>query len=126
MSDYELELVFSDTIGYTPRQLLSSLALEEDEMLQAFCADELDEPLDSGKRVRFYDRIRSSSLAKILLEKSGEARRLLLSYLRQEGFLGSEKPGIVDIGWKGNTNRVLNYILRREEDTNAYLSFSWG
>lgn len=126
LSDYELELVFSDTIGYTPRQLLSSLALEEDEMLQAFCADELDEPLDSGKRVRFYDRIRSSSLAKILLEKSGEARRLLLSYLRQEGFLGSEKPGIVDIGWKGNTNRVLNYILRREEDTNAYLSFFLG
>lgn len=41
LSDYELELVFSDTIGYTPRQLLSSLALEEDEMLQAFCADEL-------------------------------------------------------------------------------------
>ena len=53
LSDYELELVFSDTIGYTPRQLLSSLALEEDEMLQAFCADELDEPLDSGKRVGF-------------------------------------------------------------------------
>ena len=26
LSDYELELVFSDTIGYTPRQLLSSLA----------------------------------------------------------------------------------------------------
>ena len=76
--------------------------------------------------MRFYDRIRSSSLAKILLEKSGEARRLLLSYLRQEGFLGSEKPGIVDIGWKGNTNRVLNYILRREEDTNAYLSFFLG
>ena len=126
LSDYEFELVFSDTIGYTPRQLLSSLALEEDEMLQVFCVDELDEPLDLGKRVRFYDRIRSSSLAMTLLEKSGEARRLLLSYLRQEGFLGSEKPGIVDIGWKGNTNRVLNYILRREEDTNAYLSFFLG
>ena len=123
LSDYEFELVFSDTIGYTPRQLLSSLALEEDEMLQVFCVDELDEPLDLGKRVRFYDRIRSSSLAMTLLEKSGEARRLLLSYLRQGG---SEKPGIVDIGWKGNTNRVLNYILRREEDTNAYLSFFLG
>ena len=40
--------------------------------------------------------------------------------------MNSKNPGMVDIGWKGNTNRVLNYILRREENTFSYLSFFLG
>ena len=126
LSDDEFELVFSDMVGYTPRQLLSSLTLDESEFIHEFSADELDEPLGTEMRSLFYDRIRTSSLAMVLLNKSKEARRLLLSYLQQEGFLNSKNPGMVDIGWKGNTNRVLNYILRREENTFSYLSFFLG
>lgn len=126
LSDYEFELVFSDTAGYTPRQLLLSLTLDESEFIHEFSADELDEPLDAGRRSWFYERIRSSSLAGGVLGKSKEARHLLLSYLRQEGFLDSRNPGMVDIGWKGNTNRVLNYILRREKHAFSYLSFFLG
>lgn len=126
LSDYEFELIFSDMIGYTPRQLLSSLTLNESEFIHEFSIDELDKPLDAGKRWLFYDRIRKPSLALALLSKSKEARYLLLSYLRQDGFLDSQKPGIVDIGWKGNTNRVLNYILRRERNTFSYFSFFLG
>lgn len=92
--------------------------------MDKFSADELDEPLDRGKQSLFYDRIRRSSLSMTLLKKSKEARCLLLSYLRQEGFLDSPKIGIVDIGWNGNTNRILNYILHREQNPFSYLSFS--
>lgn len=126
LSDYEFGLVFSDITGYTPRQLFSSLRLEECEFMDKFSADELDESLDRGKQSLFYDRIRRSSLSMTLLKKSKEARCLLLSYLRQEGFLDSPKIGIVDIGWNGNTNRILNYILHREQNPFSYLSFFFG
>lgn len=126
LSDYEFDLLFPDTVGYTPRQLLSSLTLEESEFVHEFDVDELDEPLNSETLTHFYDRIRLSSFAKVLLDKSKEARRLLLSYLRQEGFLNSQNPGMVDIGWRGNMNRVINYILCREENSLSYLSFFLG
>ena len=42
-------------------------------------------------------------------------RRLLCSYLEQEGLADSSDYGIIDIGWKGTIHGLLNEVLIEEE-----------
>jgi len=57
-----------------------------------------------------------------ILEIAERKRRILLEYLRQEGFNKNVRIGIVDVGWKG----LLQYALSKVLDYGGLYNSSYG
>ena len=66
---------------------------------------------DSAVRVKF-SRLCGRLLGQIL-EVAGRERECYLAYLERIGFTQCDKPGVVDIGWRGNIQGALSELIGR-------------
>ncbi len=64
---------------------------------------------DSASRMRFSELC--SRLANHILEVANSERECYLDYLARSGFAHSAKPGVVDIGWRGNIQGALSNLI---------------
>ncbi len=64
---------------------------------------------DSASRMKFSELC--SRLANHILDVAKNERECYLDYLARIGFAHSEKPGVVDIGWRGNIQGALANLI---------------
>lgn len=73
-----------------------------------------DRELTAPEIDRLKQALAAPPLADALRQRIASRRREMADYLRQEGFLGGERVGTVDIGWFLNTHDALCRLLRSE------------
>jgi hypothetical protein len=65
-------------------------------------------------------------LADIIKVKALRNRKALLSYLDQENFKSTNTCGVVDLGWRGSIQDLLNKILKYEKTNLKIQGFYFG
>ena len=101
-----------NTLGrksYTVKEICKILAIDIDELkaLPEFADIDLEESFENV--VSFSDQY--DKLQKILLNKLYMQDDLTVEYLRQEGLFNSSNTVIVDIGWHGTIQNMLEGII---------------
>jgi FMN phosphatase YigB (HAD superfamily) len=99
-----------------PSRLLDRLSLTPEELLRASGRSMprllSEKPLSDEEDLDLLWELLDSPGARLLLaDKAGEARELLLDYLRQEGALEGDRLAVADMGWTLFTQRALREVL---------------
>lgn len=67
----------------------------------------------------FKELLGQPDFQKAIKEFARPRARLLLSYLKQEGFRGGEESALVDMGWNGTIQKLLSFVPDPEEEKSA-------
>jgi predicted HAD superfamily hydrolase len=62
----------------------------------------------------FNDVLENQKLLNICLETAEKKRRILVKFLKQEGFSKNSKSGVVDVGWRGRLQAAISKVLKIE------------
>lgn len=97
-------------------ELLARMGLKMDDIEEHVSSSEEKEEImtkpisDSGKKIlkRCLKKVEDGEI-------TNENRGILRSYLVENGFGGSSKNGIVDVGWQGTVHEFLNDVMLEEE-----------
>lgn len=73
-------------------------------------------------RREFADELLKGGRKVSLINRCCKKKNLLLSYLRQEGFISSGKIGLIDLGWNCTSQIMLNEVL----PINNTVYYYWG
>lgn len=65
-------------------------------------------------------------LKKYIIKHSVEAMPMFKGYMRQEGFLENVPSAIVDSGWVGSMQKVMNQFLKQMGKTRQLEGYYWG
>ena len=104
-SFFSVELIFN-RVGLKPEQLEDYLSEN------GFSRPSWHNNLNAEERKRLRHILHHSSGFKTLvLERAESARRILVSYLEQEGIHPEARIAFVDIGWNGRLQRSLSRVM---------------
>lgn len=106
ITDRELAWILAETTFLSIETALSRVGLQPEEiaatLLKAgFDRQQWQRNLSKEQRRQLADLLRESSVASRIVQEGKKYRGTLLRYLEQEGFMGSSKSAIVDVGWTG-------------------------
>jgi FMN phosphatase YigB (HAD superfamily) len=90
----------------------------------------IDQPIRGWESERYARLLDDGEFQSTVVRHAGPARSLLRRYLEQEGFFGSQRVAVVDIGWNGTIQYALRGAFGEEADfpetAGFYLSFNDG
>lgn len=80
-----------------------------------------------GSRQAWLGALRNGELAEMVARSSQERHAVAHDYLVQEGLVGKRRIGVVDIGWKGSMQGMLENILAKGGNKSVtVLGFNYG
>ena len=89
--------------------------------------DDPDRPLEGGAaNDRLARLLADEGFQMAFAEEARRQRRLLESYLRQEGFFDGKQIALVDVGWRGSTQTSLQLAFGRQPGFRALHGFYVG
>jgi predicted HAD superfamily hydrolase len=111
----------------TPKSLFNNLIGISISEISAFTETNSDfwtTPLTKDKIPIFYNLLQKPAIKTMISNRSSNARKLLLDYLKQEQLLdNTASAAIVDLGWSGTVSYCLNKILLTEGYHNVFMYY---
>ena len=100
---------------FSPGKIMQMLDCTDDEMRNMECFFDLDEELHYGslQSDTFMKKLLEGGNCALLRTRCAAKRKMLMDYLRQEGFCGDNHVlvGLVDVGWRCSTQEMLQEII---------------
>lgn len=126
MTSDELAWIFNDST--TLRDLLGKLALDPSDVLPALRVQGLDRvamgsELSPDEMEHFWRVLEQPDITGLILQQAAETREISLAYFAQEGLTDGSKWGLVDVGWKLQSQWALRRMLStigRHSAVNGY------
>lgn len=108
----EMQRILDRIYFYQPKSVLKMLGYASEQIIEIGKRINVEEKILAGdnRSNEFVDFVLNDNNISILKENVRQKRELLLEYLAQEGFCGSEDDanvGMVDVGWGGSSQRIL-------------------
>lgn len=115
LSDQDAAGVFQGS-GYVPASVVAArLGISEARLREWIPAGCIEAGLiDSGHFPRVRSILASPAIVSELAAKAAQRSEILRDYLRQEGFLDTKQPAVVDLGWNGSLQAGLQRVLHDE------------
>ncbi len=112
----QLEWIWDTTDFLSITSLLARVALLPSEVSQplkiaGFGRDDWERPLSLPERSALRGVMEAPEVLERVADRAREKRRVLLSYLAQEGVVSSEPWGLVDLGWYGSLQNALSRLV---------------
>lgn len=126
-----LDFICRGGIDVTLHKILLRAGLTEDEAElianQMEAAKEFDEVMNYTQTRRLIGVLgKNNSFLQLMDEHSRKAYDNAIGYLKQEGLMDEELYGVVDSGWTGSMQNVLQNLTRHQGRKNRIHGFYWG
>ncbi len=125
-----LNYICSGGIDVTFRKIMGRTGLSEEEqnvVQKEIAFGDIDAVIPYTKLFEIRKKLEdSSSFKKYLNNRSKEYFSVLKDYLEQEGLLDNCPMAIVDSGWTGSMQKVLNQVLKQCGKKDEVVGYYWG
>lgn len=100
-----------NTLGrFKPKQILLMLGFGESEIQDVRQLIDVDKLYYSNDCKEFLDLFQKNEIKNLVLSRTKEKKNILIEYLKQEKFIGTDRVALFDIGWRGTSQSLLKRL----------------